>query len=211
MTPGWTSRDLDIVETLTRRVRLLTTEQVARIWWPGQGSLRTVRRRMKRLTAGGLLARTIVNVHPLLKVQRPLQSWYPGQPEPNFEQGSQRAQNRWGQPAQPTEVYWPTAVAANLFGSTARRLPDLNHRDHDLLLGQVYVLYRTKRRHEVDQWIGEDALGKAGYGIKDPDAFLLDKTGSPWRVIESAGRYNAAQVESFHHHCAERELPYELW
>ena len=37
MTSLWTSRDLDIVETLTRRVRLLSIDQIARIWWPQAG------------------------------------------------------------------------------------------------------------------------------------------------------------------------------
>jgi hypothetical protein len=44
-----------------------------------------------------------------------------------------------------------------------------------------------------------------------PDAFLVDAAGRVRRVIESAGRYDAAQVESFHEHCVESDLPYELW
>lgn len=211
MTLGWTDRDLDIVETLTRRVRLLTVEQVARIWWPSARHLRIVRRRLRRLTAGGLLHRTIVNVHPLLQLKRPLLSWHDNKAEPNFERASTQARTRWTQPANPAEVYSATPVAANLFGSTATQLPQLNHRDHDLLLGQIYVLYRTERPAEARMWIGEDALDKAGYRIKDPDAFLIDDNGTKFSVIESAGRYGPKQIESFHHHCVENELPYELW
>lgn len=211
MTLEWTERDLDIVETLTRRVRLLTVEQVARIWWPSASRLRIVHRRLRRLTSGALLHRTIVNVHPLLQLKRPLLAWNDNNAEPNFERASTHARARWTRPAHPAEVYSATPVAANLFGSTATQLPQLNHRDHDLLLGEVYVLYRTERPAEARKWIGEDALGKAGYGIKDPDAFLIDDTGAKFRVIESAGRYSPKQIESFHHHCVENELPYELW
>ena len=211
MTLGWTDRDLDVVDTLTRRVSLLAIEQIAEIWWPSADHLRIVRRRLRRLTTAELLRRTIVNVHPLLDLARPLVCWNGNAAEPNFERASQRARNRWTQPAIPTEVYSATRAAANLFGSTARQLPNLNHRDHDLLLAQVYVLYRTTRRTQARQWIGEDALPKAGYRIKDPDAFLVDDAGRVFRVIESAGHYGTKQIESFHQHCVESALPYELW
>ena len=57
----------------------------------------------------------------------------------------------------------------------------------------------------------EDCLPKAGYRIKDPDAFLVNSAGEVLRVIESAGRYSIAQIESFHDHCVQYGLPYELW
>ncbi len=211
MSLGWTTRDLDIVETLTRRVRLLTVQQVACIWWPSTSHVRIVRRRLRRLTGAGLLHRTIVNIHPLLRLKRPLFSWSPGNGEPDFEEVSTRARTRWGRPGTPAEVYWASPVAANLLGSTAGKFPELSHRDHDLLLSQVYVLYRRDRPAEARQWTGEDALGKAGYRIKDPDAFLMDERKTRLLVIESAGRYSAKQIKSFHQHCVENKLPYELW
>ena len=30
-------------------------------------------------------------------------------------------------------------------------------------------------------------------------------------IIESTGHYSATQIEGFHEHCAEYDLPYELW
>ncbi len=48
-------------------------------------------------------------------------------------------------------------------------------------------------------------------GVKNPDAFLIDNRGEPRRVIESAGAYSQMQVESFHRHCQQAGLPYELW
>ena len=102
-------------------------------------------------------------------------------------------------------------LAANLLGSTSCGLPKPEHRDHDLLLAAVYVHYRTQHPKTAALWIGEHVLTKAGYRIKDPDAFLRDEQGRILQVIESAGRYSSAQVESFHEHCAELSLPYELW
>jgi hypothetical protein len=98
-----------------------------------------------------------------------------------------------------------------LFGSTAGGSLSLPHLDHDLRLASLYVHYRRHFPDWARLWIGEHALPKAGYRIKDPDAFLQDKTGRVLRVIESAGRYSSWQVESFHEHCVENQLSYELW
>ena len=195
MSRTWTYRDLELVETLARRVRLLTVGQIAAGWWPSDVALRTVRRRLRRLLAGRLLLRSIVNAHPPLPLTGPLASWSPDRPVPDFEAVSVKARRRWTEAAVPQEVYFASPLAANLLGSTAGSLPAINHRDHDLLLGQVYVFYRTKRSEEAARWIGEDCLPKAGFRIKDPDAFLLDAERRIERVIESAGRYSPEQVE----------------
>lgn len=206
----WTRRDLDLVETLTRRVRLLAVEQVAAGWWE-RGTPRIIRRRLRRLSGAGLIVQTVINAHPLLPLGKPLVSWKPGKPEPPFERVSQRARERWNRPSVPQAVVFAGKLAANLFGSSAGRLPRLEQRDHDLLLSQVYLRYRTSRPKEAKQWLGEDVFPKAGYRIKDPDAFLVGEGDRILQVIDSAGHYSPAQIESFHEHCAERDLPYELW
>ncbi len=207
----WTARDLDLMETLCRKVRLLSVRQVAAGWWPDGGSLRIVRRRLRRLSSAGLLNRTTINAHPPLAIGQPLAAWKPGQPAPSPQGLAQRAKCRWSQSAVPQEVIYASRLAGNLFGSTAGRLPEVEHRDHDLLLGGVYVHYRLHRPKDTRAWLGEDAFPKAGYRIKDPDALLISADGVPRQVIESAGRYSAKQVQSFHEHCAEHDLPYELW
>ena len=207
----WTKTDLDIVETLTRRVRLLSVEQIARVWWPEIRSLRVVRRRLRRLSAAGLVAKAMVNIHPLLDVCSPLVRWTPGEDEPDFAQIAARAKGRWRLASIPKQLFLATKLAANLFGSSAGHLPELTHRDHDLLLGQVYVLYRTTRPAEATRWVGKDARPKAGYRIKNPDACLLGSDGQVIRVIQSAGHYSQKQVETFHEHCVGYGLPYELW
>jgi len=206
-----THRDFDILETLTRRVRLLAIEQIRRVWWPTHTNCRIARRRMRQLAAAGLVCRTIVNAHPLLPVKQPLGIWRADDEEPDAHRISREARDRWRQTSEPVEVFTATRRTANLFGSTAGRLPAMLHRDHDLLLSQVFATYRTLRPEEARRWLGEDALPKAGYRIKDPDAFLVDGSGRPSRVIESAGRYAPAQIASFHAYCVEYDLAYELW
>ena len=48
-------------------------------------------------------------------------------------------------------------------------------------------------------------------GIKNPDAFVVDRDNRILRVVESAGRYSVKQLLSFHDYCFQRDLPYELW
>ncbi|MDA0283177.1 MAG: hypothetical protein O3B86_07460 [Planctomycetota bacterium] len=207
----WTPRDLDIVETLTRRVRLLTDQQIQSIWWPERGSLAVVHRRLGKLQSSRLLERTTINAQPVNTRIQPLACWTPGQPAPHAQHVSAAARQRWNCAAVPTRVYSASRFAANLSGSSALHFPRPEQFDHDLLLGQVYVEYRTNRSDEAARWVGEDALPKAGYRIKDPDAFLRDDAGRVVRIIESAGRYSPIQIESFHNHCRKYSVSYELW
>ena len=207
----WTHRELDIVDALTRRVRLMTLSQIGHVWWPEVGSQKTLRRELKRLRDGGLVQRTMTNAHPRLAIKSPVAVWEPSQVEPDLHRVAERIRGRWRHCAEPTEVYWASSQAANLFGSAAGQLSNVLHRDHDLLLSEVYVFYRLQCPELVHRWAGEDVFSKAGFRIKNPDAFLFDDYGRPMRVVESAGRYGIRQLESFHQHCVECDLPYELW
>ncbi|MDZ4689000.1 MAG: hypothetical protein SH850_28320 [Planctomycetaceae bacterium] len=205
-----TARDQDFLECVTGRVRLLCSRQVAELWSDSPPG-RTGERWVYRLWRAGLVERHQINAHPLLAVDRPLFAWKPGAADPDPADVSRASRDRWQLAAQPVEVYVATRLLANLFGSTARGLPKPEHRDHDLRLATVFVHYRQRHPRLARLWVGEHVLPKAGYQIKDPDAFLRDPHGRIRRVIESAGRYDARQVESFHDHCVEHDLPYELW
>ena len=68
---------LDIVETLTRRVRLLSIDRSC-ISGGGGHARRRLARRLRRLAAAGLVFKTIANTHPLLDSRS---RWLPGAPE----------------------------------------------------------------------------------------------------------------------------------
>lgn len=208
----WTPRDLDIVETLAAKVRLLTAGQVARGWWGlGKPHEQHARTRLRRLARAELLCSYRVNVHPMWELRAPVVRWQPGAPDPDAEATATALQARWTEPARPTTVYAASPAAAGLFGCSGGALPDLTHRDHDLLLGEVFVTYLRSEPEVARRWVGEAARPKGGYRVKDPDAFLLDEAGRTLRVVESGGKYDAERVASFHEHCAERRLAYELW
>lgn len=200
----WTQTDFDIAQTLALRIRLLARSQATRLW-PNADE------RLPRLVSAGLVEQFKINAHPLLQPQKPLASWVPGQTEPDFMAISTRAQARWNCAAVTSEVFAASKKTANLFGGDAHGLPPVEHRDHDLLLSDAYVFYRDRRSEVALRWIGEDFFAKAGFKIKDPDAFLVDDVGQFRCVIESAGRYSTRQVQSFHDYCVVHNLPYELW
>ena len=201
---AWTQTDFDIAQTLALRVRLLERSQAIRIWPDAD-------ERLPRLVKAGLIEQFNINAHPPLQPHQPLASWVPDQPEPDFHAISTRARTRWNQAAVNTSVFVASKRAANLFGGDAYGLPPVEHRDHDLLLSDAYVFYRNQRPDVAMRWVGEDFFPKAGFRIKDPDAFLVDDDGQFRCVIESAGRYSTQQVQSFHDYCAIHNLPYELW
>ena len=208
----WTDRDLDIVETLTLKVPVLSLRQIASAWWPASNrQLANTRRRLVLLNAGGLIRKYTLPAHPLLQMDGPVFSWTPGKPPPQYEAIAWQLQRRWTEPSQPATVLTASKLAAHLFGSFAGKRPDPQHATHDLHLGQVYLWYRRSQPNAARLWLGEAAFPKAGFRIKDPDAFLIGPTGEPIRVIEFGGRYDARRVSDFHQHCLERQLPYELW
>lgn len=210
MTPTVSTAAVDLLETLTRRVPLISVEQLKALWRISPRNRRVLGRRVSRLCAACLLDVHTINVE-VLRPAGPLFAWRPGGEEPDAEALARRSQTRWQFPAVPSTVCVASRLAANLFGSTSAGLPKVEQRPHDLLLAAVHVFYRLRRPKEAALWIGEHALPKAGYRIKDPDAFLIDGQGQIVRVIESAGRYRPCQIESFHEHCADEGLPYELW
>jgi hypothetical protein len=211
MIAPWTPWELDIVDVLARRVRLMSLVQIGQIWWPNIGSQKALRRELQRLRSSGLVQRTVIDTKLRHPVKCPIALWKPNDIEPNLHAVVQRVRARWRVGGQRSEVYWASPQAANLFGSNAGQLPGELHRDHDLLLSDVYVIYRRQHPDLAHRWGGEAMFSKAGFQIKDPDAFLFDDSGMPTRVIESAGKYGFRQIESFHQHCVDHDLPYELW
>ena len=68
MTLTLTDRDLELLDVLTLRVRLLTLRQVTELWWPNGENQRCARRRLECLEAAKLIEIHRVNAHPLLPV-----------------------------------------------------------------------------------------------------------------------------------------------
>lgn len=206
----WSPAELSLARALALQVRLLTLHQVATGWCADVADPQAAAQSaLERLAHAGLAEPVTLEVHPMLPLQQPLFVWRVGDPCPNlldFVAISLKSQMRWRNPHVPTVVWRATKQASHVWGAfhDAR---DIRHSEasHDLHFAEVFVRYRCQHPHAAADWLGEAAFPKLGFdikGMKDPDAFLVDGTGTAYRVIEFAGSYEAEHLWQFHAHCS---------
>ena len=207
---NWTELEIDLMTTLTCKVRVLSKQQLVRGWQP-QHSTETLAFSVRRLNAARLIRTEIWTVVLPVIGSTPLFTWKPGQPKPDTWPLSKQARSRWNRAESTVEVYQATELAGRVFGSRSGHQTREIEQRHDLLLPEVFILYRCSLPQLAEFWVGEDALPMAERGVKNPDAFLMDEGFQPRRVIESAGSYSQKQMDTFHEYCRQCRLPYELW
>jgi hypothetical protein len=206
-----TDRDVEILETLTLKVRLLTLPQIRRTWWPAATTPEKAVARLKELTFAGLLEPFEVLALPLLDLRAPLFRWRPGASDPDCAALASALKARW--PAPPprlTVVYVASRFAGNWLGGTGGRL-HRGQETHDLHVAAVYLYFLKHKPPMAAAWVSEDRKGKAGFRIKDPDAFLEYPDGRPSEAVEFAAAYDQKRLGEFHAHCARNDLRYQLW
>lgn len=205
-------RDKQILEALAYKVRLLSIEQIATTWWPDSKGYKA-KEKLLQLRKRGFLVRSSVPAKPLLPLNGPVFTWTPGQAAPAAARLSQHFRHRWAKHHRNAAVITPVYVASRftafLFGGVGGRL-NVQTATHDLHVASIYLHFLTTDPDAAHAWVGEDAKGKAGRKIKDPDAFIEQDRQEPL-VVEFAGAYSNSQVESFHKHCVKHGLSYQLW
>ncbi len=210
--PGstWPQLDLEIMTALACQVRVLSELQIEQ-GWQSRWALNDVRESLSKLVAARLVRKEGWTVVPPQIGNTPLHTWKPGHLKPDTWRLSQTCRSRWNRLQENLTVFQGTELAGRLFGSRAGHETRVIERRHDLLLGEVFILYRKRLPELAKRWVGENAVPMAEHGVKNPDAFLMDDENVPRRVIESAGSYSQSQVETFHEYCRVSRLPYELW
>ncbi|MDZ4684003.1 MAG: hypothetical protein SH850_02870 [Planctomycetaceae bacterium] len=206
----WSPAEQDLLRTIALRVRLVTATQIVRGWFADATNReRSPEDVIARLVTAGLMEHRRTEAHPLLDLRQPLFAWKAGTPEPSDNQLraiAERSRARWDQPHQSVEVSLATKRATALFGAFVDARGSRPHEaTHDLHLTEVYLVYRRRFPRLATQWHGEAEFPKMGFEIahmKDPDAFLIDRTGAATRIIEFAGSYEADHLKAFHIHCA---------
>ena len=98
MNTRWTCAELEIVETLARRVCLMSASQVADIPWTGIESVEQIESCVNRLMAAKLLHRTVVNVHPRIALDKPLIAWKPSARQPDLKRTRSVIERRFPRP-----------------------------------------------------------------------------------------------------------------
>src|SRR5262249_35616252 len=207
-----TPRDLELLEILTQRVRILSLEQIARTWRVKsvQGR-KPARDRIEVLERAGLVSHFYAPAHPELPLTEPVLTWTPGDSDPDLGSVSYRLQSRWRLSPTPTFFVVASKSAMNRFGGHGGRVPVGTHRTHDLHLSTVFLLLRQRRPDDAAGWISEERIRRTRNTLAEklPDAMI--RNGSGIRVVEFGGSYPKKKLEAFHGYCAAQELPYEVW
>ena len=154
----------------------------------------------------------VVNVHPLLPLERPMFLWHPGEPRPPYQQLAWRMRCRWTEPLVCVPVLLASRKAANHWGGFGGRYRHRTQLTHDLHQAEIYLRLLATDPARASRWVGEELLDQLREGGKLPDAVIMADDGkSPEEIIEFGGAYDAVRIKSFHHFCEERSLRYQLW
>ena len=214
--PALSSRDDELLDTLTLRVRMLTLEQAARTWWPSSAhARRAARRRLRELEAAGLVRLFELAAHPELPLLAPVFQWRPREPRPDLHKMAYALAVRWTQapPVRHTAVI-ATRDAGRHYGGWGGRFPRPTERTHDLHMAAVYLLKRAANPAAAAHWCSEEKLRETRGGKPDgerrhlPDAVV---TRPKRTAIEFGGAYRVDKLQSFHDYCEGVGLPYEMW
>jgi len=211
-----TPRDVQILEVLTKRVRVLSLDQIARTWWTGSSNPpRIARERLRTLSAQGLVEVQLLPAYPELPLTSPVLSWHPKQVEPDFGAVSFKLQSRWKKDPVLTTCVSATKLAVSRFGGHGGRAPRAVELSHDIHMAAVFLRYRERHPEILKHWTFEEQVKAerrrdlAPRGLKLPDAFLRLPEGS--RAVEFGGAYSKEKLLAFHAYCKEYQFPYEIW
>jgi hypothetical protein len=207
-----TDRDLEILDVLTRRVRVLTIPQLARTWWSHATDPEgTASKRIKALGCAGLVEIFPAPCHPELYLPTPVFTWHPHNPPPDFGAISYALQSRWTNRPQLLRAVIATNAAGTRFGGHGGKRPREVEHTHDVHLASVYLHIRQLDPEAAQHWMFETEIQKRRdtKRAKLPDAFI--PCPDPPRFVEFGGAYSKAKVEAFHHYCAQLAITYEIW
>lgn len=200
-----------VLYALTHAVRLLSDEQVGRLWFPNSKRPQAhARALLQRLATKGLVRLLTAMVHPELQLRNPAFEWRPGDLSPPFGRLAFHLKARWRDAPQRTVVARATTHARRMLGGFIGGRPIRSHEvSHDLGLATVYFRLLETTPELKGLWRHEDELWQAGAhrrGQPIPDAVLLK---TPQVAIEFGGEYGAQKLALVHRHFESG--PYELW
>ncbi len=204
-------RDCELLSALVFKVRLCSLEQITGAWWGGKAHTAAVRARLGELARCGLVHCMEPVILSLKKpLSGPLFCWEPAASPPDTQQLAAYVKTRWTQVPRPTPVYFATRFSADWMGGSAARLRRTDA-THDLHVTEAYLYFRRRDTQAASAWVGEDVKGKAGDGMKDPDAFLQYEGGRNTAIEFLGQSYTDKTISAFHEYCVKFELAYQLW
>jgi hypothetical protein len=167
-----TESDLELLETLAKRVPAMVFSQVAELY----GDAGEAKRGLARLKRAGLIESAVFTVR-LLHVHEPVFRLPDDGVPRSFYPIERKLRGRWKEPARSERVY--------SVGELRRPL----HVDHELAVASVYLALRSR-----GAWLGERQIyPRRGAGVRVPDGVLIDAAGNR-TAIDFASSYSCAKV-----------------
>jgi hypothetical protein len=199
-----------MLEVLSRRVRVLSLDQVAATWWSStRNATANASRRLTVLEGRGLVRRVSAMSHELPELGEPLVTWRPGSATPDLPAVAYRLEQRWSSPVRPTVLVTATRAASSWLGGGGRRQSRESEISHDLGLAALYLRFRGEAPDRAATWVPEDLFVPGELDGFVPDAIVRE--GERPTLIEFAGAYKKERLQKLHASCEQAALPYELW
>lgn len=212
MGPTLTSRDRDILRTLTQKVRALSVSQIARSWY-GKGERREscARARLRYLERIGLIQMGTRFAQPELTFDKPLVTLRRRERAPDFGPLSWQLKRRWCGPALLTDV----VIATRRVSAFGGRWPRDSEVSHDVSgVASLYLHWVTTDAARANAFISEARLHGRGLRregwaehLMVPDGAVEGPTGLV--LVEMAGRYTRQKLEAFAQ--AFSDYAIEIW
>lgn len=205
-----TSRDQDILDALTLRIRILSIAQLSRWFWTGETDRRCATKSIDRLVRAGLLDWKRFLVGPEVELNSPLASWRQGETRPDWDGIVWRTRTRWIGRVTAMRCVVAAPGGAARYGVTSHP-PRISEATHDLHVAQVFLRLRASNLERARRWDGE-ALRQFGRqpNAKVPDA-IIRRAGTPLAIEVVGASYGANKLNAFHGYCESQGLSYELW
>lgn len=205
-----TDKHCEILEPLTRKIRVLTHQQIARTFFAGiKDKENTIRSLVSELAEAGFLKSYSAMVHPEIQLKAPLCNYSPGNPDPDFRLLARETRGRWKLAPIATDIVFATEHAKEVFGGyLGGKKPRASETRHDIHVAQIYLKLAKQDPTLSEAWVSEEQLllERAGKDGRLPDVLL--RTDNPV-IIEFGGAYPRAKLEAFH--VEQKGQSYELW
>jgi hypothetical protein len=200
-----------IVHLLTKKVRVLTDEQLARTFFASaKKPIRQARETARRLEGKGLAIVQTSMVHPELLLEQPLLDWKPGDVEPNLDRLGWQTASRWTKPPLRTFVVSATVKARQLVGGYCGGRPERAREIcHDIHVTSIFLHLRRTQPDWAMAWVPEDQTAadqRWRPQSRIPDAIIQN---DPQVYVDFGGSYKAEKLKLIF--AAWRTVRFQIW
>lgn len=198
----WPELELDLMQDLAARVRLVSAEQLN----SAGVSVRAIRKLVRQ---GALVRRDIVAAS--VDSVEILDEYTPGSSR-NWALTAAELACRWSKATvRPMTVFHASRRSISVLGGCMSQagIGSFDMLTHDLGVTAVFLTLLRNSEFQRKQWIPEERVPDQ-YGVAKPDAILI-READGCVLLEFAGLYRAERLERLGHLANMLRLPLQIW